>query len=65
MNTYSKRMFVAAGAVLLGFGASVPVPAAEITVVSWGGSYSASQRQAFHEPFMQGSFFVRPAASVR
>ena len=53
MNIHSKRIFLAAGtAALLGFGASVSVPAEEITVVSWGGAYSASQRKAFHEPFM-------------
>ena len=53
MNACSKRILVAAGATLLGFGGAAPIQAGEITVVSWGGSYSASQRKAFHEPFMK------------
>ena len=55
MNTYSKNILIAAGAAVLGFGfgATAPVQADDVTVVSWGGAYSMSQRKAFHEPFMK------------
>ena len=32
---------------------STAVLADELTIVSWGGAYSMSQRKAFHEPFMK------------
>ena len=33
--------------------AAFAVLADELTIVSWGGAYSMSQRKAFHEPFMK------------
>ena len=44
-----KTLLVGAGAALL----SATAFAETITVVSWGGSYSESQRKAYHEPFMK------------
>ncbi len=44
---------VLAVSVAAGFGGTISADAADtITVTSWGGSYSESQRKAFHEPFM-------------
>ena len=40
-------------AAMLAFGAPQTAEADTLTVVSWGGSYSASQRKAYHEPFMK------------
>lgn len=31
---------------------SISVQAADLTIVSWGGAYSASQNNAYHKPFM-------------
>ena len=49
------RALIAAGAgiALLGLAAPASVTAETITVTSWGGSYSMSQRKAYHEPFMK------------
>ena len=41
-----------AGTAILSMTATA-VLAGTITVTSWGGSYSASQRKAYHEPFMK------------
>ena len=46
-------MVVAVGSAFLGLSCGNPAQAGEITVVSWGGAYSASQRKAFYEPFME------------
>ena len=43
---------VGASLTLLAMGPASVALAATITVTSWGGSYSASQRKAYHEPFM-------------
>ncbi|MDE0459636.1 MAG: extracellular solute-binding protein, partial [Chromatiales bacterium] len=42
------RAFAAAGAVTLGAGSAW---AADLTVVSWGGAYTASQQKAYGEPW--------------
>ena len=44
------RAFAAAGAVALGAGSA---QAADLTVVSWGGAYTASQQKAYGEPWEQ------------
>ena len=41
------------GAALIGMAAPALVMADTITITSWGGSYSMSQRKAYHEPFMK------------
>jgi len=41
------------GTALLAMAAPSAVMADTITVTSWGGSYSASQRKAYYEPFMK------------
>ena len=53
MKMLTRTLAGAAAAGLLA--ASVPQMsiAQEITVVSWGGSYSMSQRKAYYEPFMK------------
>ncbi len=48
-----RRLFhsvsLAAGAALLTTGAANAV---DLTIVSWGGAYTASQQKAYHEPYM-------------
>ena len=46
---------LAAGAAAAVLAVSVPQTsiAQQITVTSWGGSYSMSQRKAYYEPFMK------------
>ena len=48
-----SSLALAAGAALLGLASPAVVVADTITVTSWGGSYSMSQRKAYHEPFMK------------
>ncbi len=46
----------AAGAAALMLGAATPAPAAEsLTIVSWGGAYSESQREALYKPYAKES----------
>lgn len=40
------------GATLLVAGGFAATQAQELTVVSWGGAYSASQQKAYHDPYM-------------
>ena len=49
MTPIHKSLFVALGVTLL----SASAMAETLTVVSWGGAYSKSQRKAYHEPFMK------------
>ena len=35
------------------FGPAVPAFADDLTVTSWGGAYSESQRKAYYEPYMK------------
>ena len=53
MKVVTRTLAGAAATAMLA--ASVPqVSIAEnLTIVSWGGSYSASQRKAYYEPFMK------------
>ena len=44
---------VTAGAAMLAMSAPQTTIAETLTVTSWGGSYSMSQRKALHEPFMK------------
>jgi putative spermidine/putrescine transport system substrate-binding protein len=52
-----KRLTGILGAVLLAgtalFAAAPAQAADELTIVSWGGAYSESQRKAFYEPYMK------------
>jgi len=47
----STGSLVLAGLTALALGAARPAAAEDLTVVSWGGSYQASQREAFFKPF--------------
>jgi len=47
----STSSLVLAGLTALALGAASPAAAEDLTVVSWGGSYQASQREAFFKPF--------------
>ena len=49
MKMCSKALLAGLGIGLM----SASVYAETLTVVSWGGAYSMSQRKAFHEPFMK------------
>ena len=44
-----KSILIAATAMAVGSSAAV---AQEMTIVSWGGAYSASQDAAYHQPYM-------------
>ena len=53
-----RRKSGISAAIVLSLGAACAAPAAaadRVTVVSWGGSYSESQRHAFYEPFTQAT----------
>jgi len=55
MKDFSNRMRVGclAGVAALALSSALPAAAEDsITVVSWGGAYSESQRKAYHEPYM-------------
>ena len=47
----STGSLVLAGLTALALGAASPAAAEDLTVVSWGGAYQASQREAFFKPF--------------
>ncbi len=52
--SYARFGFLAAACIALANLPVSPVQAAEeVTIVSWGGSYSASQRKAFYEPYAE------------
>ena len=53
MNIANKQLIGLATAVALSMSAPQVMSADTITVTSWGGSYSASQRKAYYEPFMK------------
>jgi putative spermidine/putrescine transport system substrate-binding protein len=45
-----KKLVLGAGLAAL---AASPAMADDLTIVSWGGAYSASQQNAYHDPFMK------------
>ncbi len=47
-----KNLAVGASATLVGLVGITAVHAQELVVVSWGGAYTASQQNAYHEPYM-------------
>jgi putative spermidine/putrescine transport system substrate-binding protein len=49
MSAITKTFFAAAALTALTAGNAI---AADMTIVSWGGAYSASQQNAYHDPFM-------------
>ena len=50
---HSPKLFASiTGATLLVAGGFAATQAQELTVVSWGGAYSASQQKAYHDPYM-------------
>ena len=53
MKMLTRTLAGAAATALLATSVPQTSIAQEITVVSWGGSYSASQRKAYYEPFMK------------
>ena len=53
-----KLKYLLAGALSATFSATA-AQAVELTVVSWGGAYSASQQKAYHEPYMQQNSGVK------
>ena len=51
-NFFKYSIMALAGAAILGVAKPAPSYAQEkITITSWGGAYSASQRKAYYEPF--------------
>ncbi|MDH3219050.1 MAG: ABC transporter substrate-binding protein, partial [Gammaproteobacteria bacterium] len=50
MKTLTKGTLIAALALL---GAAGTASATDLVFVSWGGAYTASQQNAYHEPYMK------------
>ena len=48
-----KRIFAGAAAGALVFASAALAAEKDLTIVSWGGAYTASQQNAYHEPYMQ------------
>lgn len=65
LKTFLKSGLITA--VLVGGAVSLPVYAnSSLTVVSWGGSYSAAQKQAFHDPWSKKTgtkIYMEPKAA--
>jgi len=60
MNTLKKSVLAIAAASALGVGAvAIAQQAVSLTVVSWGGAYTASQQNAYHDPYMAENPHVR------
>lgn len=60
MNKHSKRVIAGgAAAAVLVLGAASAADDIELTVVSWGGAYTKSQQNAYHEPYMQKNPHVK------
>lgn len=55
MKNNKQRLFAGAVALALGVGGYNIAAAAidELVIVSWGGAYSASQQNAYHDPYMK------------
>jgi putative spermidine/putrescine transport system substrate-binding protein len=51
MKSYKKFGMAMAGGLLAA--ASIAYAATDLVVVSWGGAYSASQQNAYHDPYMK------------
>ena len=52
MKNFRKSVYLAVAGTALGLTAATPaIAAGDLTVVSWGGSYTRSQVKAYHEPF--------------
>ena len=52
MNLIRKTFAVLVGSAMT-LGLALPVSAVELVVVSWGGAYTASQQNAYHDPYMK------------
>lgn len=60
MNTLKKSALAIAAASALGAGAvAIAQQAVSLTVVSWGGAYTSSQQNAYHDPYMAANPHVR------
>jgi len=47
-----RKLTLTAGALALSMGGVAIAQAADLVVVSWGGAYTASQQNAYHDPYM-------------
>lgn len=47
-----RKLTLTAGALALSMGGVATAQAVDLVVVSWGGAYTASQQNAYHEPYM-------------
>ena len=53
MKQPAKRIFAGIAAGALVFTSAALAAEKDLTIVSWGGAYTASQQNAYHEPYMQ------------
>ncbi|MCY4244954.1 MAG: extracellular solute-binding protein [Gammaproteobacteria bacterium] len=47
-----RKLTLTAGALALSLGGAATAQAVDLVVVSWGGAYTASQQNAYHDPYM-------------
>ena len=59
MKNYSKRIVAGFAATALIFGGALAADDIELTIVSWGGAYTDSQQNAYHEPYMAANSHVK------
>ena len=52
MRNYTKQL-IAGGAAVALVGGAFAAADIELTIVSWGGAYTKSQQNAYHEPYME------------
>ena len=55
MNQIIRNSFASLAGAALTLGLALPVSAVELVIVSWGGAYTASQQNAYHDPYMKNN----------
>ncbi len=55
MNSFIPKSIAALTGFAMILGLALPVSAVELVIVSWGGAYTASQQNAYHEPYMKNN----------
>ena len=55
MNSFIPKSIAALTGFAMILGLALPVSAVELVIVSWGGAYTSSQQNAYHEPYMKNN----------
>ena len=53
MHNHTKKIIAGAAAFAVACGGAFAADDIELTIVSWGGAYTTSQQNAYHEPYMK------------